>query len=62
MSTGNLAAFADGVDYDIHGVGGIGKALFGGEGLFMTRLTGPGKVLLQTLTRQTAARSGGSAG
>lgn len=51
VSTGHLAAFADSIDYDIQGVGGCGKILFGGEGLFMTRLTGPGKVLLQTLKR-----------
>lgn len=51
VSTGNLAAFSDRVDYDIQGVGGCRKILFGGEGLFMTRLTGPGRVLLQTLKR-----------
>lgn len=51
VSTGNLAAFADSIDYDIQYVGGARKVLFGGEGLFMTRLTGPGRVLLQTLKR-----------
>ncbi len=51
VSTGNLAAFADQVDYDIQGVGGCSKLLFGGEGLFMTRLSGPGRVLLQSLKR-----------
>ena len=54
VSTGNLAAFAASVDYDIQRVGGARRALFGGEGLFMTRLTGPGQVLLQTLKRQRA--------
>lgn len=57
VSTGNLAAFSDNVDYDIHGVGGCLKVLFGGEGFFLTRLTGPGRVLLQTLKRRYAARS-----
>lgn len=52
VSTGNLAAFADTVDYDIQGVGGVRKVLFGREGLFMTRLTGPGRVLLQSLKRR----------
>jgi uncharacterized protein (TIGR00266 family) len=61
VSTGNLAAFADSVDYDIQGVGGCGKMLFSGEGLFMTRLTGPGRVLLQTLKRGKTS-STGSAG
>ncbi len=59
VSTGNLAAFAETVDYAIQGVGGIRKVLFSGEGLFMTRLTGPGRVLLQTLKRNFAARAQG---
>ncbi len=61
ISTGNLAAFADTVDYDIQTVGSIGRALFGGEGVFMTRLTGPGRVLLQSLKRGvTTSSSAGS--
>lgn len=52
VSTGHLAAFSDSIDYDIQYVGGVRKALFSGEGLFMTKLTGPGRVLLQTLKRQ----------
>lgn len=52
VSTGNLAAFGDKVDYNIQGVGGCGRIFFGGEGLFMTHLTGPGRVLLQTLKRR----------
>jgi uncharacterized protein (AIM24 family) len=51
VSTGNLAAFGDRVDYDIQGVGGCSKFLFGGEGLFLTRITGPGRLLLQSLKR-----------
>lgn len=53
VSTGNLAAFADGVDYDIQGVSGVRRIFFGGEGLFMTRLRGPGRVLLQSLKRRS---------
>ncbi len=49
MDTGCLAAFAPSVDYDIQMVGGFKNALFGGEGLFIATLTGPGKVFLQTL-------------
>ncbi|MEM9293485.1 MAG: AIM24 family protein, partial [Acidobacteriota bacterium] len=49
VSSGNLAAFSEHVDYDIVRVGGMRKTLFSGEGLFMTRLTGPGRVLLQSL-------------
>ena len=55
VSTGNLAAFADSVDYRIRGVGGCRKIFFGGEGLFMTELEGPGRVLLQSLKRRSAA-------
>ena len=53
VSTGSLAAFAESVDYDIQGVAGCRRMAFGGEGIFMTRLTGPGRVLLQTLKRVT---------
>lgn len=62
VSTGNLAAFADAVDYDIQGVGGCRKMLFGGEGLFMTRLSGPGRVLLQTLKRHSSSSGSSSTG
>ena len=49
VDTGCLAAFADTVDYDIQFVGGFRNALFGGEGLFLAKLTGPGRVYLQSL-------------
>ena len=49
VDTGCLVAFAHTVDYDIKFVGGFKNALFGGEGLFLARLTGPGKVYLQSL-------------
>ena len=52
VSTGNLAAFAEQVDYDIKSVAGLKKILFSGEGLFMTRLSGSGRVLLQSLKRK----------
>ena len=35
--------------YEVESVKGLGNILFGGEGLFLTRLTGPGKVILQTM-------------
>ncbi len=49
VSTGNLAAFSADVDYDIEAVGSVRKFFFAGEGLFMTRVSGPGKVILQSL-------------
>lgn len=57
VSTGNLAAMAAAVDYDIRSIAGCRKILFGGEGLFMTKLTGPGRVLLQTLKRTVSSKS-----
>ncbi len=49
VDTGCLVAFAPTVDYDIQFVGGFKNVLFGGEGLFLARLTGPGRVYLQSL-------------
>lgn len=49
VDTGCLVGFETSVNYDIQFVGGIKNALFGGEGLFLTTLTGPGIVYLQTL-------------
>jgi uncharacterized protein (AIM24 family) len=49
VDTGCLVAFATTVDYDIQFIGGFKNVLFGGEGLFFAKLTGPGKVYLQSL-------------
>lgn len=49
VDTGCIVAFESSVNYDIKFVGGFKRTLFGGEGLFFAYLTGPGKVLLQTL-------------
>jgi len=49
LDTGCLVAFAPTVQYDIQFVGGFKNALFGGEGLFLATLQGPGKVYLQSL-------------
>jgi uncharacterized protein (AIM24 family) len=49
VDSGCIAAFQPSVSYDIRFVGGFKNALFGGEGLFLATLTGPGTVLLQTL-------------
>jgi uncharacterized protein (TIGR00266 family) len=50
VQTGHLVAFEPSVNYDIQMVGGIRTAIFGGEGLFLTTLTGPGRVILQSMT------------
>ena len=49
VDTGCLVAFSPSVDYDIKFVGGFKNALFGGEGMFLAKLTGPGLVYLQSL-------------
>jgi uncharacterized protein (TIGR00266 family) len=49
VDTGCLVAFSETIDYDIKFIGGFTNALFGGEGLFLANLTGPGKVYLQSL-------------
>lgn len=49
LDTGCLVAFDSSVDYDIQSVPGIKTALFGGEGFFFARLTGPGTVWIQSL-------------
>jgi len=49
VDTGCLVALEQQVDYDIEMVPGVKTALFGGEGLFLARLRGPGKVLLQSM-------------
>lgn len=49
VDTGYLAAMDTTCSMDIQSVSGIKNALFGGEGLFNTRVTGPGRVILQTM-------------
>ncbi len=49
VDTGCLVALATTVDYDIQFIGGFTNVLFGGEGMFFAKLTGPGTVYLQSL-------------
>ncbi len=49
LDTGCLVALQPSVDYDIQMVGGIKNAIFGGEGLFLATLRGPGIVWMQSL-------------
>jgi len=49
VDTGCVVALQPSVDFSIQTVGGVKSALFGGEGMFLARLSGPGKVWLQTL-------------
>ena len=49
VDTGNVAGFEPSVQMDIQAVSGAKNMLFGGEGIFNTVLTGPGRVWLQTM-------------
>lgn len=49
VDTGCLVAFSKSISYDIQFVGGFKNALFGGEGIFLANITGPGIVYLQSL-------------
>lgn len=57
VDTGILAAMDLSVSVDIQSVKGVGNALFGGEGLFNTVLTGPGRIWLQTMPKSTLAQA-----
>ena len=48
VDTGNVVAFEKSIKYEVETVKGIKNIFFGGEGLFLTKLTGPGRVVLQT--------------
>jgi len=50
VDAGCIVAFDESVDYDIQSVGGIKTALFGGGGLFLANMTGPGRVIVQSMT------------
>lgn len=55
VDTGNLAFFEAQVKYDVETVKGFANILFGGEGLFLSVLEGPGKVWLQSLNTASFA-------
>ena len=49
VDTGCIVGYTPSVDFDVKFVGGIKSMLFGGEGVFLSRLRGPGHVWLQSL-------------
>ncbi len=55
VDTGYLAAMTQDVSIDIESVKGIGNKLFGGEGFFNTKVTGPGRIWLQTMPASAIA-------
>jgi uncharacterized protein (TIGR00266 family) len=56
VDTGHVAMFEPTVDFDITMLKGFRNILFGGEGLFLATLRGPGKVFLQTMPMMKLAR------
>ena len=48
VDTGNVVAFENSVSYEVETVKGLSNIFLGGEGLFLTKLTGPGKVIIQS--------------
>lgn len=56
VDTGCIVAFEESVVYDIQFVGSIKRSLFGGEGFFLATLTGPGKVIIQSMTIEKLRR------
>jgi len=49
VDTGCIVALQPSIDYDIQKVGGVKSMIFGGEGFFFAKLSGPGTVWLQSL-------------
>jgi uncharacterized protein (TIGR00266 family) len=54
---GHVGMFEESVSFDITMMRGIRNAIFGGDGLFLAKLTGPGRVWLQTLTMPNLAHA-----
>ncbi len=57
VDTGYLAAMDATCSMEIRSVGSVKNALFGGEGIFNTVVTGPGKIMLQTMPASALAMS-----
>ncbi|MGN1266643.1 MAG: AIM24 family protein, partial [Dorea sp.] len=57
VDSGHLAAMTSSCSMDVKTVPGVKNALFGGEGLFNTVITGPGRVWLQTMPISNVANA-----
>lgn len=57
VDTGYLAAMSASCTMDIETVKGVKNIFFGGEGLFLTRITGPGKVYIQSMPISNTAQA-----
>ena len=57
VDTGYVAAMSESCSMDIQSIKGAKNVLFGGEGFFNTRITGPGKVYIQSMPIRAVAKS-----
>jgi len=57
VDTGHVAMYEPTVGFDVEMVKGITNILFGGEGLFLATLRGPGRIWLQTMPTQNLAKA-----
>lgn len=57
VDTGNIAMYEPTVSFDVEMVKGFANIFFGGEGLFLSTLRGPGRVWLQTMPTSSLMRS-----
>jgi len=57
VDTGSVVGWDSTVNYEIERVKGVKTMFFGGEGIFITKLTGPGKVILQSLNVRELAQA-----
>jgi len=56
VDSDSVVGFTDGIEYDVQRVGGFLTCLCGGEGCFNTKLTGPGTIVLQTMSYERLVR------
>jgi uncharacterized protein (TIGR00266 family) len=57
VDTGHVAMYEPSVSFDVEMMKGLGNIFFGGEGLFLATLRGPGRVWLQTMPTSNLARA-----
>ena len=50
VDTGSVVGFDSSVAYEVTMAGNVKSMIFGGEGIFLTTLTGPGHIILQSMT------------
>ncbi len=57
VHAGHVGIITPGIDFSIQRVGGVRNMLFGGEGIFLASLTGPGRAWLQSMPILNLAES-----